>query len=107
MAVFHQATMAHQEASVFRRSPPMKAKGRMMKSLICALTLAALAGSTVAASAETTSTDVSIVSNAASSPSLYPAFKYAFSEVAPLTIQQENAVAEAALEGQGAPLHTN
>ncbi len=78
-----------------------------MKSLICALTLAALAASTVAANAETTSSDVALVSKAASSPALYPAFKYAFSDIAPLTIQQENAVAEAALEGQGAPLHTN
>jgi len=33
-------------------------------------------------------------------------FQRAFSNTAPLTIWQENAAAERAIEGQGAPLHT-
>ncbi|HMD02820.1 MAG TPA: hypothetical protein VKG44_07620, partial [Candidatus Baltobacteraceae bacterium] len=70
---------------------------------------AAFAAGTAAANAETTSApvQVAIVDRAQSASSLYPEFKRAFSDVAPLTIWMENAVAEAALEGQGAPLHTN
>ena len=105
-----------------------------MKRLISALTLAALLGSAAAASAATAGdatpvletpgmhlvlVDVHtgktvaeyvaiLVKNAPITEIALPApeFKRAFSDVTPLTIQQENEAAERALESQGPPLHT-
>jgi len=105
-----------------------------MKSLISAITLSALLGSAAAAGAETTSEPAQLLQtpgthlvlvdvNSGKTVAEYvailvkgtppsgvalpaPAFKHAFSDAAPLTIQQENEAAERALESQGAPLHT-
>ena len=91
-----------------------------MKRLISALTLAALLGSAAAANAETGGVASPVletpgmqyvailVKNAPITEIALPApeFKRAFSDVTPLTIQQENEAAERALESQGPPLHT-
>ncbi len=105
-----------------------------MKSPIPAIALAALLGSGGVASAETTSAPAQLLQtpgthlvlvdvNSGKTVAEYvailvkgtppgavalpaPAFKRAFSDTAPLTIQQENEAAEHALEAQGPPLHT-
>jgi len=107
-----------------------------MRRIISTLTLLAMLGSAAAASAETTSVTVERVTTPGShlvlvdaqtgkvvaeyvailstsvparigGAPLEPQIRRAFDDVVPLTIQQENAAAERALESQGPPLHTN